>query len=182
VLYRLGAQSQPLFEAFQRSGIPYQIVGQTSLYEYKDIQKILACLWALYAPDARFYLPFLARQSGEIELFLNELRQSLNTQPVTQLIERIHRVIAIDDFDEKRAERLKRFIATAIPFANNVQLFLEMTVLHKETDDYDPRAARVALMTLHASKGLEFPVVFIVGCEETLIPDQREGKAYDHEE
>lgn len=182
VLYRLGAQSQPLFEAFQRSGIPYQIVGQTSLYEYKDIQKILACLWALYAPDARFYLQFFARQSGEIELFLNELRQSLNTQPITQLIERIHRVIATDDFDEKRAERLKRFIATAIPFANNVQQFLEMTVLHKETDDYDPRADRVALMTLHASKGLEFPVVFIVGCEETLIPYQREGKAYDLEE
>ncbi len=113
---------------------------------------------------------------------MNELRQSLNTQPITQLIERIHRVIATDDFDEKRAERLKRFIATAIPFANNVQQFLEMTVLHKETDDYDPRADRVALMTLHASKGLEFPVVFIVGCEETLIPYQREGKAYDLEE
>jgi superfamily I DNA/RNA helicase len=37
-------------------------------------------------------------------------------------------------------------------------------------------------MTLHASKGLEFPVVFIVGCEETLIPYQREGKACDLEE
>lgn len=182
VLYRLGAQSQPLFEAFQRSGIPYQIVGQMSLYEYKDIQLILACLWALYAPNARFYLQFLARQTGEIDLFLNELRQSLNTQPITQLIERIHRVIAPDDFDEKRAERLKRLLSRAAPFESNLQQFLEMTVLHKETDDYDPRVDRVTLMTLHASKGLEFSVVFIVGCEETLIPYQREGKTCDLEE
>jgi ATP-dependent DNA helicase UvrD/PcrA len=40
----------------------------------------------------------------------------------------------------------------------------------------------VALMTLHASKGLEFPVVFIVGCEENLIPYRREGKPFDLEE
>jgi DNA helicase-2/ATP-dependent DNA helicase PcrA len=40
----------------------------------------------------------------------------------------------------------------------------------RQTDDYDPRADRVALMTLHAAKGLEFPVVFIVGCEEGLLP------------
>ncbi|GAK58297.1 UvrD/REP helicase [Candidatus Vecturithrix granuli] len=182
LLYRLGAQSQPLFEAFQRSGIPYQIAGQTSLYEYKDIQVILACLWALFAQDARFYLQFLARQTNKIEPFLNELRQSLNTQPVTQLIERIHNMISFDDLDEKRTERLKRLLSRAAPFGHNLQQFLEMTVLHKETDDYDQRADRVTLMTLHASKGLEFPVVFIVGCEETLIPYQREGKTYNLEE
>ena len=37
-------------------------------------------------------------------------------------------------------------------------------------------------MSLHASKGLEFPVVFIVGCEEMLIPYQRDGKRCDLEE
>ncbi len=42
--------------------------------------------------------------------------------------------------------------------------------MQSETDAYDPRADRVTLMSLHASKGLEFPVVFIVGCEEGLLP------------
>jgi len=37
-------------------------------------------------------------------------------------------------------------------------------------------------MTLHAAKGLEFPVVFIVGCEEGLLPYQREGQPVDLEE
>ena len=55
-------------------------------------------------------------------------------------------------------------------------------MLQKETDEYDPRAGRVTLMTLHASKGLEFPVVFITGCEENLIPYKRENKPFDLEE
>ena len=55
-------------------------------------------------------------------------------------------------------------------------------MLQKETDAYDPRADRVTLMTLHASKGLEFPVVFMVGCEENLLPYQMQGKAFDLEE
>jgi superfamily I DNA/RNA helicase len=59
---------------------------------------------------------------------------------------------------------------------------LEAAALHREVDIYDPRADRVALMTLHAAKGLEFPVVFVVGCEDGIIPYRRPGRSVDLDE
>jgi DNA helicase-2/ATP-dependent DNA helicase PcrA len=53
---------------------------------------------------------------------------------------------------------------------DNLSQFLSDLALGVDVDLWDPRADRVALLTLHAAKGLEFPVVFIVGCEDGLIP------------
>jgi DNA helicase-2/ATP-dependent DNA helicase PcrA len=183
VFYRLSAQSQPLIEAFERSGIPYQTVGQTPFYEHKEIKAILAGLWYIYNPDSTFYLEHVTSKKGlsQLVLFLNNLRQSSNEQPVARLIELIQPQLW-PDLDEKRAERVQQLILRATSFENRLPDFLESTVLQKETDAYDPRADRVTLMTLHAAKGLEFPVVFMVGCEENLLPYQMPGKTFDLEE
>ena len=55
-------------------------------------------------------------------------------------------------------------------------------MLQKDIDLYDERADFVRLMTLHASKGLEFPVVFIIGNEDGIIPYRRDGIVTDLEE
>ncbi len=51
--------------------------------------------------------------------------------------------------------------------------FLESLALIRDSDSYDHRAERVTLLTLHAAKGLEFPVVFIAGCEDGFLPFRR---------
>jgi uncharacterized protein (TIGR00375 family) len=58
----------------------------------------------------------------------------------------------------------------AVRCGDDLESFLSELALGAEVDAFDPRADRIALLTLHASKGLEFPVVFIVGCEDGLLP------------
>jgi superfamily I DNA/RNA helicase len=228
VFYRLGVQSQPLIEAFERSGIPYQTVGQTPFYERKEIKQILAYLWFSYNPHSLVHLETILNAEKEtfkaktlaqltslaetynlsvwevvqqfeqfpifnmsqkkqlqtLALFLKELKEMGDTTPLPNLIELIVQFISQfqSDFTEKYSEQIKRLRLKTVPFENRLADFLETAMLHKETDDYDSRADRVTLMTLHASKGLEFPVVFLVGCEEGLLPYQHGQEPPDLEE
>ena len=60
-----------------------------------------------------------------------------------------------------------------LPLAEALVAFLEDVSLVADVDKYDPQADAVTLITLHAAKGLEFPVVFIVGLEENILPHSR---------
>lgn len=63
--------------------------------------------------------------------------------------------------------------------------FLETTALASESDQIDEEAGAVTLLTLHAAKGLEFPVVYIIGVEQNLLPHERslmEGDRKEFEE
>jgi DNA helicase-2/ATP-dependent DNA helicase PcrA len=178
VLYRLSAQSRPLIEAFDRSGIPYQTVGQAPLTSHKAVREVLAHLWLLYNPRSQVHVA----QVGNLR-YSQELAQARQAgEPVARLIEQSAAQIARQrrkPYDDTDAQRLHQLALRAVPFGDRLADFLEVTALQSETDAYDPRADRVTLMTLHAAKGLEFPVVFIVGCEEGLLPYERKGEAVD---
>ncbi len=74
------------------------------------------------------------------------------------------------EYSDAERERIDRLQRRSTPLRNRLRDFLTTMALQSETDQYDQRADRVTLMSLHASKGLEFPVVFIVGCEDGLLP------------
>ena len=76
------------------------------------------------------------------------------------------------DLDDKPVERARA--REAAQAGQTWRGFLTRLALAAENDFYDPRADRVALLTLHAAKGLEFPAVFIVGVEDGLLPYRRE--------
>ena len=76
---------------------------------------------------------------------------------------------------ENRIENLDEFLTVAIEFEeeeaeNGLREFLEGITLSSDIDDLDEDADYVTLMTLHSAKGLEFPVVFLVGMEEGIFP------------
>lgn len=186
VLYRLSAQSRALAEAFERSGIPFQTVGQTPLYEYKIVREALAYLWLLHNPHSRVHLNLVAG-AGRAAAFQAELaaaaRSSSQQATASQLVERVADFLVTSrNPSEADQQRLQQLALRATTFGADLPGFLESTLLQSETDFYDPRADRVTLMTLHAAKGLEFPVVFIAGCEEGLLPYMRADETPDIEE
>lgn len=82
----------------------------------------------------------------------------------------------------ERAENVEELIAAAVSFdpseyaeeievgASSVELFVQHVALLTDVDDVEEGGDAITLMTLHASKGLEFPVVFIAGVEEGIFP------------
>ena len=77
-----------------------------------------------------------------------------------------------DHWDEKTKESLNRMAELYIHTDVNIKDFLKTCSLQTDTDMYRNQSEHVALMTMHASKGLEFSVVFICGCESGLLPFQ----------
>ncbi len=83
-----------------------------------------------------------------------------------------------EEESEERIENLSQLVAAArererlSPGMTLVE-FLAEVALVADADSYDDTQARVTLMTLHAAKGLEFPVVFIVGLEDGILPHKR---------
>jgi superfamily I DNA/RNA helicase len=65
---------------------------------------------------------------------------------------------------------LHRLFELAYGFGDDINGFLRTLALQTDPDLYAPRAQKVAVMTLHAAKGLEFPVVFVAGCEHGFLP------------
>ncbi len=84
----------------------------------------------------------------------------------------------IYDNTEDKMENLKELLTVARKYdmlngEEGIEKFLEEIALLQETDKMKASADRITLMTIHSSKGLEFPVVFIAGMEEGLFPHSR---------
>ena len=68
---------------------------------------------------------------------------------------------------------IEPLLSMARGYGSDTRAFLEGLALTTDPDFYDKNVQRVVLMTIHASKGLEFPVVFIAGCEDGYLPFRR---------
>lgn len=144
ILYRTEAQATLLVESLQRSGIPFQQRSHHRLLDEPCVQAIVQALTE-------------KRQLSSNGAFVREL--------LDQVLEKLPPEIAGPDEFVRAALR-----AAAERSANDWARFLSELALGSDCDLWDSRADRVSLLTLHAAKGLEFPVVFITGCEDDLLP------------
>ncbi len=118
---------------------------------------------------------------------LSELSAGADTEEVIrECIRSFGLVQALESEDDgaDRIANLTELLAAASTFdssevedgaeeATELELYLQSAALRADIDDYNERAPGVTLMTLHNAKGLEFPVVFVVGLEDGLFPLSR---------
>ncbi len=110
-------------------------------------------------------------KSKKDELKISDLiKETLNKTGYTKALENENSVEA-----ETRIENLEEFLTVAIEFEeesadNTLAEFLENITLSSDIDGMEDQDDLVTLMTLHSAKGLEFPVVFLVGMEEGIFP------------
>ena len=140
VLYRTDAQSGPLAEALGRAGMPFQKRSHDRLLDRPAVRALVRALRDRPPTGDRSLAARLATAAG-----------------------------AQTDGGEA-AEALELLAPLAARCGDDLDRFLAELALGDEVDTWDPRADRVSLLTLHAAKGLEFPVVFLVGCEDGLLP------------
>ena len=171
--------------------VPKRGIGTVSVAKFLDWndaarRDIISGLLAVEEADnltARAKRPLL-----ELGKILKELQQEIDGSPA-ELIEKIIKRTGYEDFindgtpqAEERMENIGVLLAEAKAYVD-VPAFLEEMALMSSADTAAEQ--QVTLMTLHAAKGLEFPVVFLAGLEEGILPHARvfdSGKADDIEE
>ena len=187
VLYRTNAQSLAVVEAFERSGIPYQVSGDKQLADYEFVKDIVALLLLASGNEMEAEsLKALKRSLGFEKKavwqdFVSGMSRELQDEGLETALNKLAQSPGIKDRIEKEKSskdlfsRLLRIARLQV----SLQFFVDYIQLQQSDDSLVPAAEKVSLLTLHAAKGLEFPVVFIAGCEQGLVPLLREGKEFD---
>jgi DNA helicase-2/ATP-dependent DNA helicase PcrA len=144
VLYRLHVQGELLARAFSKKGIPFKKIQEVHWVERPEIR---ACLTLLLSLPSWAMSPLAA-----LEKVLFEKAPE------------VHPAAA------EGVEALKRLRLWAAAFRGPLKEFIEVLSIQTGLDTFEPDQETVKLLTLHAAKGLEFPVVIITGCEGNLLP------------
>lgn len=185
VLYRTNAQSRSIEEIFLHYSLPYVLIGGTRFYGRKEIKDILAYLKIVANPkDKISYKRIEKLGKGRLEKFEEFQKEAdLNKDTIEILDAVIKKTEYLSLFDEKneedltRLENIKELRSVAIEFPNITNFLENVSLVEQEhMPDHpkdDERKNAVNLMTFHAAKGLEFPIVFMVGMEEGLFPHSR---------
>ncbi len=178
VLFRLKALAPALEKALEYQGIPYQSTMQADRWRGREGRSLLALLRWMNDPEDRMALEQLQAgckkgSSGDIPARMEQYRkkQILKKCSLQEWIQGFGELEFLPlEEEETWKEVWETLLRASISFGRDWDSFLRSLTLSGEADLLERKVERVTLSTLHAAKGLEFPVVFIVSCEDQLLP------------
>ena len=146
VLVRLHALVKPLADALSRLGLPVQTVGGKGAFETAGMRKVLRALRGLPARALDLAARDALSEGGGDDLA-----------------------------DIGATAEWQQLLGLARGPGDALRQLLDRVALRQVSDAYDDSAEQVTIMTLHAAKGLEFPIVFLAACEDGILPYVRPG-------
>jgi DNA helicase-2/ATP-dependent DNA helicase PcrA len=188
VLARLKALAPGIEQALAHQGIPYQSVGRADRLRGRQGRAILALLRCLRDPADRIACE---RVQEELKRSPQALREQMDSyrrerverrSTVQEWIEGLGAFEWLDLAEESRKDAWEALMRMSASFGTDWDAFLRALALSQDTDFLEGKTERVTVATLHAAKGLEFPVVFIAGCEDLLLPCRLGARKTDLEE
>lgn len=194
ILYRTNAQSRSIEQELIASGIPYKIFGGLKFYERKEIKDIVAALRLATNPKDEISRERILKNfhKAVAQHLLEELPRLSKDLGILQLINWFLNNADYFEYLDKnyknareREENIKELIVFASEFTELPE-FLERVSLMQSADIPTKNTAirrsghsPVNLMTVHLAKGLEFEKIFVIGCNEGLLPHQMSYGARD---
>ena len=182
VLYRTNRQARQLEQCLAKEGIPYTVTGRDEFLAAQEVQTVLAFFRYLGNPGDKLSLRILSHAFGAA---LPALRDAYLPLISTQKPEPLLRAF-VEAGRKELSPALEKLLDTAVcyedmpTFLHNLALGQESDLTRRPKKVYASDA--VSLMTLHAAKGLEFPVVFLCGLTEGLLPLEGHEMDCDTEE
>lgn len=200
VLYRTNAQSRNIEEFLMRSNVPYRIIGGLRFYSRKEVKDVVAFLRVIHNPKDKVAwsriinvpprgigkkseeaLKLGGWKADEVEKKTHlpikkwtESRETLSTIELMDMVLEDTKYISWlndgTDENKSRIENIKELRSVASQFLDLPEFLENVALIESSDKPVNDSVDAVTLMTVHASKGLEFPVVFIIGMEENLFP------------
>ncbi len=174
-------RTKSLMEKFEKSFsdhcVPFQRITEIPFFQQEPVRSVIERLKLAQNPDNNFLKKRSRLTASECE----ELQKLTKNQSVKNALARIAERFFKNPKKDFSAE-LKMLLELAENFGEDRTGFLEFTELGKGPDTFKSRSESVALMTLYASKGLEFSCVFIPACENKILPYSLAERISDIEE
>jgi len=182
ILCRISRQMPVLEKALNDHNIPYQKIDEDSFLKKEPVKSVLDIYRMISNPENYFLKSRLLKQLNISEARLQQVKKTCEGKALKNKLESIISLCFQNQFKEN--ELIHTMLAEiAELYDGDEEAFLQHILLGTEIDSWKPKTEAANLMTLHASKGLEFSCVFITGCEENLIPySMSEKKPADPEE
>jgi ATP-dependent DNA helicase UvrD/PcrA len=169
ILCRISRQMPVIEKALNDHNIPYQKIGEDPILKQEPVKSVLDVYRMISNPGNTFLKSRILKKINISETRLQQIKEMCEGKALKSKLEFIISVCFQNQFKENKL-MYTVLMDIAEQYEGEEEAFLQHILLGTGIDSWKPETEAVSLMTLHASKGLEFSCVFITGCEENLIP------------